>query len=323
MKKLLIKLIVAFAAFGYVLSTPIQAQEKKVHVKKVMVEVGEKKVVDTVFTVKEGENEKEIMQTFIWTTDDDKSGEYTFDVQVDIDEESDGEKKVIVIKSNDDATFFTDKGKEHKVKIVGDGDEKQIFVFKGDDGEEIEQEVIVKVINLGDSLKEMEIKLEQEMIILEEELAKLEENIDLKDLESLKVLAELDEIKKIKDIEIIMPDIDHEHDFVWFESHTGNSEPTEKEIRDVGINVKMNRLDLKNYNIDIHNGVVDVEFSITGEASPKVTIYNFYGDKVTSVKPELMNGNYSFKVDMSNKHHGTYYIHIVSKDSSITKKFKI
>ena len=51
---------------------------------------------------------------------------------------------------------------------------------------------------------------------------------------------------------------------------------------------------------------------------PKVTIYNFYGDKVTSVKPELLNGNYSFKVDMSNKQHGTYYIHIVSKDSSIT-----
>ena len=54
MNKLILKAVVALLALVLVLPGSIRAQEKKVHIKKVKEENGEKVVIDTVFTIKEG-----------------------------------------------------------------------------------------------------------------------------------------------------------------------------------------------------------------------------------------------------------------------------
>ncbi len=45
--------------------------------------------------------------------------------------------------------------------------------------------------------------------------------------------------------------------------------------------------------------------------------------KVFSGKPELMGGKYVIKIDLSIKQHGTYYLQVVQKNSSFTKKLRL
>jgi hypothetical protein len=98
---------------------------------------------------------------------------------------------------------------------------------------------------------------------------------------------------------------------------------TDKELRDAGIKNKPDRLDIENINLNIDDGVVDLSFALKTEGTPKVVVYNFFGDKVFSGKPELMNGHYELKMDLSTKQHGVYYLQIVQKNSSLTEKLKL
>ena len=98
---------------------------------------------------------------------------------------------------------------------------------------------------------------------------------------------------------------------------------TDEELRDAGIKNKPDRLVLDEININNEDGVIDLSFSLSEEGTPKVVVYNIYGDKVFSGKPELMNGKYQIKMDLSKKQYGTYYLMIVSGNSSKTTRLKI
>ena len=322
MNKLILKAAIALLALVLVLPGSIRAQEKKVHIKKVKEENGEKVVIDTVFTIKEGENPDDIIKEFTWVSDGDSLKTFTFDV--DIDSDNDGEHNVIIMKKGGDGDWTTHKEFEHKIKVVKDGDHENVFVFSdGDIDKDAMKELHIEMLKAGEDVEKMKIELENEMIIITDELKDIKK---LRELEELKVIAEIEdlhEIEKIKNIEVFMPDMHHGDYSYWVhDGHHGNK-VSEKEIREAGIKVKADRLDLESFNINIDNGVVDIEFSIAGEASPKVLVYNFYGDKIISGKPEMMNGKYVMKIDLSGKQHGTYYLQIESKNSSTIEKLKL
>lgn len=326
MNKLILKAVVALLALVLVLPGSIRAQEKKVHIKKVKEENGEKVVIDTVFTIKEGENPDDVIKKFEWVSEGDSLKTYTFDIDIDSDFDVDDEHKVIIMKKGGDGDWTTHNEIEHKIKVIKDGDHENVFVYSDGDFEfdtDKMKEIHIEMIKAGEDMEKMKIELENEMIIIADELKDVEK---LKELQELKVIAEIEdlhELEKIKNIEVFMPDMHHGDNAFWVHSGHHGSKVSEKEIRDAGIKVKADRLDLETFNINIDNGVVDIEFSIAGDAAPKVVVYNYYGDKIVSGKPELMNGNYVMKIDLSGKQHGTYYLQIESKNSSTIKKLKI
>ncbi len=259
MNKLIINAVIATLLLVISLPMSVIGQEKKVHIKTVKVVDGEKVVNDTIFVVKEGEDEREAIKTITWISDDDDSSEViTVDVDIDTDVDFD--------------------------KDYEKGDHRKVIIMKsGDDGEKI--------------------------IMLEE----------------LKELEELHELKELENIEIIMPEIHSfpEHYEYAMHMHDGNDNVSDKELRDAGIKNKADRLDVNNYNLNIDNGVVDLDFILKTEGDPKVTVFNYFGDKVFSGKPELMGGKYVIKIDLSNKQRGTYYLQVVQKNSSFTKKLRL
>ena len=97
----------------------------------------------------------------------------------------------------------------------------------------------------------------------------------------------------------------------------------EIELRDAGLKNKPNRLDAEEMNINIDNGVVDFSFKTQVEGSPKIAVYNVYGDKVFSGRPELMNGTYEIKMDLSQKQFGMYCLQVVIKNASFTERLKL
>ena len=230
MNKVIIKAVIATLLL--VISLPVDAisQEKKVHVKTVKVVDGEKVVNDTIFVVKDGEDEDEIVKTITWVSDDDSEGVVT--VEVDIDTDSDFDKDY-------------DKGDHRKVIIMKSGDDGDMHVSHG----EKEYKYVIEV--------------------------KEDDNV------------------------------------------------SDKELRDAGIKNKVDRLDVNEYNLNVDDGVVDLDFSLKTEGDPKLTVFNYFGDKVYSGKPEMMNGKYVISIDLSNKQHGTYYLQVVQKNSSFTKKLKL
>lgn len=313
MNKLFIKTSAFLLALAIIFPMSVSGQEKKVHIKKVKEVDGKKVVIDTVFVVTGDENEKEMIKEFVWVSDGDTNKTITLDIDADIDIDEEGNKTVIIYK--------------------GDGaDDKNVFYFNGEDSD-IDEDMIIEMHvtmdELRDNMEDIRIDLDEEKIIIIKELENIESLKELEHFELMDHLAELEELEELhelQNIEFIMSDMDFspDHHEFWVEHH-GNyhGKVSEKELRDAGIKVKANRLDLHDYDIDIDNGVVDVEFEIEGESSPKVTVFNFFGDKVISGKPEIAGGKYSIKMDLSTKQHGTYYLQITNKDSSITKKFSI
>ena len=86
----------------------------------------------------------------------------------------------------------------------------------------------------------------------------------------------------------------HPHsNFSWFS--VDSDEVTDEELRDAGVKNKPDRLELDEIDINNEDGVIDLSFTLGYEGNPKVDVYNVYGDKVFSGKPELMNDKYRMK----------------------------
>jgi len=356
-------------------------KDKQVRIKTVKVEDGKKVVKDTTFTVKEGEDVKEIVEGLSWTAEDD-SLRMTVDVDIDDDGKggkkiiimsSDGEEDVKVIHSDAEAFYFSegDSLKEIKVDVIVDeecaGGGKKVIIIKKDGDEEIIKEIIIPSGQHGHK-KVMKFKSDdgEEVIIVtphwhhksmkwksedghdydfdfdydmdfDHEQFKAEMEVHMKEMENAKViildekmalldeLEELEELGELENMEIEMirpPRTPKHHDFRMH--HIDRFDRvSDKELRDAGIKSKPDRLDLDNINIDLNNGIIDLTFTIKGGASPKVNVYNFFGDKVFSGKPELTNGSYKSIIDLSTKQHGTYYLQIINKNSSFTEKIRL
>ena len=331
MKKLLTFSFISVLGGLLILSTPIKAQddvkkEKKVTVKTVKEENGKKVVTDTTFVVT-GDMDDIDLQKYGISTDGEE-----IEVIVDIISDSDGNhttKKVIVIKGDDVHMDASSSGEKNVFVFKSDGEEEghhKVMSWTDEDGKEmsfeIESEIEMAMDELERAHRELDIEMkiiDGEQIIVMRELDELGELIELKELESLH---ELDKLQDIE-YEFIMSDAPHssKHHGYFFEGH--HNKVTDVELRDAGIKNKPDRLETDDIDISIDGGVVDLSFSLKAEGSPKVIVYNVYGDKVFNGKPELMNGSYKIKMDLSAKQHGTYYIQVMLANSSFTERLKL
>lgn len=223
-----------------------------------------------------------------------------------------GHKKVMKFKSgggeNEEIVIVSPHGKQHKsVKWVDENGEEYEYDF---DMEDFHHDMA----NMKAEMKEMEIHIMDEEGHLHEELIELE------------VLRELEELGELKNMEVMVvpprPPKPHGahvyHDFN--RSRSRGMEVSDKELRDAGIKNKADRLELDEININKDDGVIDLSFSLSEEGTPKVIVYNVYGDKVFNGKPELLNNKFETKIDLSKKQHGTYYLMIVVGSSSKTMR---
>ena len=250
-------------------------------------------------------------------------------------------KKVIVIDGDDsdENVFFYPGGEDENVMIIKseDGEEENIFTvspsgkhrvvkWSGEDGEEYEFDYDIDV--------DME-KFHDDMALLDEEMKNLQfeymdeegnlqkEIIELENLKELEELEDLDNIKNMKAFALSSKHHPHSsyNNFTW---HSRNEmEVTDIELREAGIKNQPDRLEIDEIDIDNEDGIIDLSFSIAEEGAPKVAVYNVYGDKVFSGKPELMNNKFEIKMDLSKKQFGTYYLQIVFGKSSKTLRLEL
>lgn len=331
MKKLLTFSFIAVFGGLLILSNPIKAQDvvkkqKKVTVKTVKEENGKKVVTDTTFVVT-GDMDDIDLEKYGISTDGEE-----MEVIVDIIGDSEGThktKKVIVIKGDDVHLDASSSGEKNTFIFKTDGEGEghhKVVSWTDEDGQEmtfeIESEIEMAMEELERAHRELEIEMkvvDGEHIIMMKEMDELGELIELKELESLHALDKLHNME----YEFIMSDDSHssKHHNYFYDGH--HNKVTDVELRDAGIKNKPDRLETTDIDINIDGGVVDFSFSLKAEASPKVIVYNVYGDKVFNGKPELMNGSYTIKMDLSAKQHGTYYLQVVLGNSSFTERLKL
>lgn len=322
-------IIAIIATLVMMISFPVnvlsQEKEKEVKVKTVKMVDGKKVVKDTTFTVKDGENEPDIIRTLSWVSEKDSAGYITIDLEMDSIGGKDGHNNVFIFKSGKDGGkkykyFFSDddlKDCEHSIQVLEDFD----FEFDESKLKEIE----LKLAEHKDKLHDMRIKFDGENLVMLKELEKIKEFEELENLEEIIELKHLQKIKEFENIDIHIPEISYfpnHHDY-FIDSHHMHDNVSDKELRDAGIKNKPNKLELTDYDITIDDGVVGLSFVLVSEGTPKITVFNYFGDKVFSGKPELMNGKYVIRIDLSAKQNGVYYLQATQKNSSFTKKLRI
>lgn len=275
--------------------------------------------------------------------------------------ETENGKKVVIIKKGHKEGYSDDKRVKKVIVIDGDGTEEDllfypgredehIMIFNSEDGDE-ENIVMVspsgkhKVIKWsGENGEEFKFDFDVDLDIenFHEDMARLNEEMknmqfefldeegnmlrEIIELETLKELEHLEELKQVENMEVIMlPSKYHPHgtynDFTWHSKK--DMEVSDIELRDAGIKNQPDRLELEEIDIENEDGIIDLSFSLAEEGSPKVAVYNVYGEKVFSGKPEIMNNKYEIKMDLSKKQFGTYYLQVVSGKSSKTLRLEL
>ena len=317
-----------------------QEKKKTVTVKTVEVENGKKIVKDTTFTIQEGEDIDAIAEPFVWTSISDSAATMTFDVEVETGDDGGDTKKVIIIKERGDRPMRIVEGNDGDVVVIkkrynGNGDDDVFFtpgpghkrVMKWTDDDSVEYE-----FEMQRSMEEFEHQMEIQHRNMEEMQKQLEAQLaEIKGIDEEQLTQIMDEINDM-DFHFVMPPVrpahppqkmDKDNFALYFDGPGNEGGVSDMELREANIKNKPDRLDLGEIDINIENGVLDISFSVEGEANPSIIIYNVYGDKVFSGKPVLMNGKFEIKVDLSQKQHGTYYWQIVDKNRSFTDKIRI
>ena len=237
-----------------------------------------------------------------------------------------GERKVLIIKKEGGGETVKEimmpprKGRRHVMKFKTDDGEKIIIISPDKPCDD--HFVRVSGEDSADYFefdKDFDFDYEEFEAEMEEQMEELE-NTHVIMLDELGELKELEELGNL-DRRMIRPPHPPRHRA--FPPTDRFDRLTDKELRDAGIKNKPDRLELDNINIDMNNGILNLTFALKGEGSPKVDVYNFFGDKVFSGKPELANGTYKSNIDLSTKQHGTYYLQITYKNSSFTEKFRL
>ncbi len=337
MNKSIINSVIALLIMIMVYPTMVICQEKEVRITKTKEMNGKTIVMDTVITLSEDDNERDIIKKFRWKSDNDtidtNNNTYYYEFESDYDWK-DIEDNVIYLKGGKHKGRFIidDEDGKQRITIIGDGDEEGFYALKDldfdidfDFNAESLKEMEEKLKEHGEKLKGLKFDTgEDHVIVLKdhmdlEELAEIE---DLRALEELHQIENLHHLNELKNIEVVVPNI-HDHHNVWYYSGHSANNASENELREAGIKNKPDKLNIENMNVDIDDGVVNLSFVLADTGTPKVTIYNFYGDKIFTGKPELMNGKYVIMMDMSTKQDGTYYLQIVQKNASLTRKLRL
>lgn len=247
--------------------------------------------------------------------------------------------KVITIDEDGNKKVIVKSGAPHGHKKVmkfksGDGEDEEVFIFSphgkhsnsfvwvDEDGEmnDFEFDFEMDMENFSEEMEEMKAELKEMQIRILDEEGQL--------YDELAELGELKELDELKNVEVIVvpsrPSKAHSPEFYRDfsrSSHRG-MKVTDKELREAGIKNKPDRLDLEEIDIEKDNGVIELSFSLAEEGTPKVVVYNIYGDKIFNGKPALLNNKYETKIDLSKKQHGTYYLMIVVGNSSKTIRIR-
>ena len=309
-----ILILAFFMSLPVVVKSQEAKKEKKVTIKTVKVVDGKKTVTDTTFTVTDEDDVQDVVERFTEGSSAGSSKNMMVDVTVDVDDDSGeegGRKKVVVISEVDG-----DDGHaaESNVVIVSPSGKHKVVQWKSEDGDRYEFEYEMDNFN-------------EDMANLDEELKKLQ--FILKDAEGgeFEKMIELETIKELEGLDdmnvIFIPEGFSSHGFdnnKWF---SGTEEVTDMELREAGIKNKPDRLEPAEIDIDNEDGLIDLSFVLNEDGAPRVTVYNIYGDKVFSGKPELMNGKFTLKMDLSKKQHGTYYLMIVVGNTSLTERIRL
>ena len=99
---------------------------------------------------------------------------------------------------------------------------------------------------------------------------------------------------------------------------------SQEELRDAGIKSQPDQLVLTTLDIDNRGGVITLRFMPKEDnRSTKVTVYNYFGDKIYAGKPEMVGDVYQLTIDLSAKQPGTYFIQMVQKNASVTQRVEL
>lgn len=310
--------------------------QSKVKIKIVKENDGNVTVTDTVFTIQGGQDVDQIVKSYTLKAENDTSGNTRFDVSVDIDKDTEWTdevgNKVIVLKTPGKNVYrfkSGNEGDEEQVIVVSPNGKHKVIKWIGEDGKEYKYDFDYdfdfdfdhfdsdhfkeEMARHKDQLKKMRVQILDQKDHLSDQLAELK---SLKELEHLEGLEDLEDL----DFYVLPPEPPMPPDVNYFYHRGSSGGVSDIELRDAGIKNKPNRLELDDIDIDNNNGVIDLTFKLKGEGSPKVTVYNVYGDKVFNDKPDLMNNAYHTIIDLTQKQHGTYYLMITSGNSSKTLK---
>lgn len=295
---------------------------KEIQLKTVTEKDGKKMVKDTVFTVDSFESAEDVVKEISWIDEDDSTKTILLDLMIDGDAlDGDHGMHKIIIKSKDG---------HHKVLRLknGEGDEVAMDVLIDLDRDKLrdfyEQKAHCKEMKW--QMEEMNDELRKKLQGLKE----LEHLEGIEQIEKIEALKELDELHSLKDhyFEYVHPPLPPKplHKFYSdgdFLVYHNSNKVSDKELREAGIKNKPDRLEVNDLDIRIKKGIVNLEFSLAAEGSPKVVVYNYFGDKVFSGKPENIGSVYTLTIDMSTRQPGNYYLQIIQKNSSVTEKFKL
>ena len=297
-------------------------KEKKVNIKTVKEIDGEKVVKDTTFAIKSKNYKEDFFNGFALYDGSDSVSEVKVNVKVDRSGKKKNQK-VLILQGDKSNSYVWSDSADTLNYLDENGEETVIFLddikmeFEGIDSEKLRNEMEIVRKNLED----LKIEFDTEKVFFTEDMVGLEVLAELKELESLK---ELDNIKELENIYITTHDIPgneyYDRDFYFFNS---SDRVSEKELRDAGIKNMPDRLVVESIDLNINGGVVKLDFSTKDKINPKIVVYNYFGERVYSGKPDYDNGIYSTVIDLSKKQKGTYYLQITSKKSSQTKKLNI
>jgi hypothetical protein len=276
-----------------------------------------------------------------WTTDKKKkiilmsrNGDHDMDFYDEDDNvkvitiDEDGNKKVIVKAaphhSGKKVMRFKSGDDEEVIFISPHGKHSKSYKWVGEDGEEYDFDFDFDMEAFEHDMAEMKAEMKEMQIHILDEEGQLHD--ELIELESLKELEELKELENMEVIVVPPPppkarNAPRMYNNFHRSSHHG-MKVTDEELRDAGIKNKPDRLELNEIDIEKEDGIIDLSFTLKEEGTPKVLVYNVYGDKVFSGKPDLMNNQYQLKIDLSKKQHGNYYLMIIQGNSSKTMRLR-
>lgn len=306
MKKLSL-LYVLIMVFTLPLIVSAQTDKKEVRVKTIKVVDGKKTVTDTVFTSTE-DMDSEIEMMIESLTETDSIGNKTIRIELKSDGiESEEQAYEVVVFSGDHSDehimVSPSKGTKKAVRWIDEDGEEQVFEFEFE---------IDDIVNMNEDI-------EHQVRVIMEQTEDIE--MDLEALEAVKA----EHMIFLKELPPPPPKPVQIPEMYWVDSQFGgNSHASEKELRAAGIKNQPDLLQLNELDIDNRKGVITLRFSPKEEqGSPKVVVYNFYGEKVFSGKPDLVGGVFQITMDLSTKQPGTYYIQIVQKKSSVTERIRL
>ncbi|PJB56402.1 MAG: hypothetical protein CO098_14180 [Bacteroidetes bacterium CG_4_9_14_3_um_filter_41_19] len=284
--------------------------KKEVKVKLVKVVDGKTTTFDTVFTSK-GDMEQDIRLLIDKVADVDSAQSKTISIELSANgSDSTGRPyKVMVFTGDDDISMISSPAFNHKVRHWVDKD-----------GRNMEFEFNLDKENMEGLNEDIERQVEEAMRQRED----VEREMELMNGERMKWVSMPP--RPPKPPHPLHPTHPGHPENVYF-FHDGFDDggvASQEELRDAGIKSQPDLLVLTTLDIDNCGGVITLRFMPKEENhSTKVTVYNYFGDKVYTGKPEMVGDVYQLTIDLSAKQPGTYFIQIVQKKSSVTQRIQL